>query len=45
MWSSPSLYLGQIKVIDLQPNRAVCEVIKAGDIGDIEVGDNVTTKL
>ncbi len=40
-----SLYLGQIKVIDVQPDRAVCEVIKAGDIGDIEVGDNVTTKL
>lgn len=40
-----SLYLGQVRVIDVEPDRAVCEVIKAGEIGDIEVGDNVTTKL
>lgn len=40
-----SLYLGQVRVIDVEADRAVCEVIKAGDIGDIEVGDNVTTRL
>jgi hypothetical protein len=39
------LYLGTIKVISVQPDTAVCEVIDPSKLGDIEVGDNVTTDL
>ena len=38
-------YLGKIRVIDLRPDGAVCEVLSKAKNGIIEVGDNVTTKL
>lgn len=38
-------YLGQIKVISVDPDHAVCEVVAPSKNGDIEVGDNVTTRL
>ncbi len=39
-------YLGKIKVVQLYPDGAVCEVLRdKAKNGIIEVGDNVTTKL
>jgi hypothetical protein len=40
-----SQYLGKVRVIDIRPNGAVCEVMVKSKNGIIEVGDNVTTKL
>ena len=39
------MYLGAVKVISLEADKAVCEVVAPSRLGDIEVGDNVTTKL
>jgi hypothetical protein len=38
-------YLGQVRIIVIAPNSAVCEVVESAKNGIIEVGDNVTTKL
>ncbi len=38
-------YLGQVRIIVITPNSAVCEVVESAKNGIIEVGDNVTTKL
>lgn len=38
-------YLGKVRIIDIQPDGAVCEVLDKAKNGIIEVGDNVTTKL
>jgi hypothetical protein len=45
MRDSRPLYLGVVKVISVEADKAVCEVVKPGKQGDIEVGDNVTTNL
>lgn len=39
------IYLGSVKVISVEADKAVCEVVAPGKLGDIEVGDNVTTNL
>lgn len=39
------IYLGMVKVITVHPDKAVCEVVAPGKLGDIEVGDYVTTTL
>jgi hypothetical protein len=39
------IYLGMVKVISVDADKAVCEVVAPGKLGDIEVGDNVTTDL
>ncbi len=39
------IYLGVVKVISVLADKAVCEVVAPGKLGDIEVGDNVTTNL
>lgn len=43
----PAKYLGKVKVISIEPDFAVCEVMREDTPpnGIIEVGDNVTTKL
>lgn len=43
----PAKYLGKVKVISIEPDYAVCEVMREDTPpnGIIEVGDNVTTKL
>lgn len=43
----PPKFLGAIKVISIEPDYAVCEVLREDTPpnGIIEVGDNVTTKL
>jgi len=43
----PPKFLGVVKVIKIEPDYAVCEVLRedAPPNGIIEVGDNVTTKL
>ena len=38
-------YLGEVRVISIEPNRAVCIVVETAKNGIIEVGDHVTTKL
>ena len=38
-------YLGKLRVISIDTDSAVCEVVAAAKNGIIEVGDNVTTKL
>ena len=38
-------YLGEVRIISIEPDSAVCEVIESAKNGIIEVGDNVTTKL
>ncbi|MCA9054634.1 MAG: hypothetical protein KDA75_12405 [Planctomycetaceae bacterium] len=40
-----TIYLGAVKVISVEADKAVCEVVAPSKLGDIEVGDNVTTKL
>ncbi len=40
-----SQYLGKVRIISIEPNRAVCVVVESAKNGIIEVGDNVTTKL
>ncbi|MEZ6065588.1 MAG: hypothetical protein R3B90_07715 [Planctomycetaceae bacterium] len=40
-----TLFLGTIRVVASWPDHAACEVIAPGKLGDIEVGDNVTTQL
>lgn len=40
-----SSYLGRVKVTQLQPDRAVCEIIPAYRQGIIKRGDRVATKL
>jgi hypothetical protein len=42
---SKTLYLGRIQIIEVSPDHAVGEVVKSAKNGNIEVGDNVTTKL
>lgn len=39
------MYLGTVKVISVEADKAVCEVVAPSKLGDIEVGDNVTTDL
>ncbi|MFV0446054.1 MAG: hypothetical protein ACK5Q5_20955 [Planctomycetaceae bacterium] len=39
------IYLGTVKVISVEADKAVCEVVDPSRLGDIEVGDNVTTDL
>lgn len=43
----PAKWLGKVKVISIEPDFAVCEVMREDTPpnGIIEVGDNVTTKL
>lgn len=43
----PAKWLGRVKVISIEPDYAVCEVMREDTPpnGIIEVGDNVTTKL
>ena len=38
-------YLGKVRIISIDPDTAVCEVVESAKNGIIEVGDNVTTKL
>ncbi len=38
-------YLGKVRIISIDPDSAVGEVIESAKNGIIEVGDNVTTKL
>ncbi len=38
-------YLGKVRIISIEPDSAVCEVVEAAKNGIIEEGDNVTTKL
>ena len=38
-------YLGKVRIISIEPDSAVGEVIESAKNGIIEVGDNVTTKL
>lgn len=38
-------YLGKVRVIRIEPDWAVCEVVESAKNGIIEKGDNVTTKL
>ena len=40
-----SQYLGKVRIISIEPDSAVCEVVESAKNGIIEVGDNVTTKL
>jgi multidrug efflux pump subunit AcrA (membrane-fusion protein) len=40
-----TLYLGKIRLIDVGADHAVGEVIQSAKNGNIEVGDNVSTKL
>jgi hypothetical protein len=39
------MYLGEIELVLVRPDQAVGQVIQAAKNGEIEVGDNVTTKL
>jgi len=38
-------YLGKVRIIRIEPDSAVCEVVESAKNGIIEEGDNVTTKL
>lgn len=38
-------YLGKVRIISIEPDSAVCEVVESAKNGIIEEGDNVTTKL
>lgn len=38
-------WLGRVRVVDVFPDNAVCEVIQVAKNGIIEEGDNVTSKL
>lgn len=40
-----TLYLGKVKIIDVEADRAVATVTQLARNGNIEVGDNVTTNL
>ncbi len=40
-----TLYLGVLKVIEVRQDKAVAEVIERTNNGNIEVGDNVATRL
>lgn len=42
---SGSQYLGRVRVVLAEPDRAVCEIQKSLQKGPIKVGDNVTTKI
>ena len=38
-------YLGEVEIVSIAPDYAVCQVINHAKNGNIEVGDNVSTKL
>lgn len=42
---SGAQYLGRVRVVLAEPDRAVCEIQKSLQKGPIKVGDNVTTKI